>query len=864
MSNLRTVEDIKIPYPVEGIVRTAQLDDTVAPEDSVQLAVNMNFDRIGAIQTRKGITQFADQLGGEISNFGSLKNAFNGPGYEEFVVVGEKSVFNAAETDDVTTARVDDDHVIVFWKDDDTGDGFVQVMETDISTGGLIPIGTPFEFDSSTASQNQCVRVDGNHFLNVWQGVAADAFAQVFEVNPITFAVTSKGTAFEFDTSDGNDFTMTAVDSSHFIVFYGNDVAVEGKATILEVNLSTFAVTEPGSKFTFFAGDVLFNSCAPIGDGTHFINFWHDLSGVEGLAQVFLVDTGTWTISAVGSPLTFDSDGVARNSVNSLEDGEHFINFWSSFPGDGFAQVFNVDPSTYAVTAVGTSLEFQSGAPVDTASIGFGDGNNFFTIWVRLGVTYAQIFNADPATFAVTGVQSPLVLGGESGQGSNSLVRMTDYKVIGFWGNEDDEAVGALFRAQNNLEFGKFLFAGVGDEVSNWEGTAWTVRRSGLATVSKPRFSQFLNYLWMVNGNQTLGGDPVATSNGGDFAQDLVPSGFPKGDFIHGGFEGRVWVADKTAGIIYYTDIVQFAPPNVYTLTFNPDVNFITNLSPQTGQSFTALFRVPRALLVFTEDSIFRIYGATSIDAYPAYNVGTFSQESIIETKTGIFFHHSSGFYEFNYGSQPVEISRKIIDFVKAIPRSYYENVKGVYDGVDTVQWYVGQVTVEGVVFSNCVLRYTISSQVWTIYDYKNNNITAEILYDNGTVRTHLAGTEEGKVGSLDTGNTDFGQGFYYEYIDRWRAFTEMYYVTKALNGVNIYSENAAGTNVYYQVKKSGPNAWKHLATVDERSNALFPTEGTEDFEVLRLRMAGNTKGEQVVIHGIEVASLTIKGQDTN
>ncbi len=39
---------------------------------------------------------------------------------------------------------------------------------------------------------------------------------------------------------------------------------------------------------------------------------------------------------------------------------------------------------------------------------------------------------------------------------------------------------------------------------------------------------------------------------------------------------------------------------------------------------------------------------------------------------------------------------------------------------------------------------------------------------------------------------------------------------------------------------------------------------GTDDFDVLRLRLAGNTKGAQVVIHGIEITTLTIKGFDQN
>ena len=47
-----TLKNIKIPYPTEGVIRSAQLNDTVTPENSVQLAMNVNFDRVGAMQTR--------------------------------------------------------------------------------------------------------------------------------------------------------------------------------------------------------------------------------------------------------------------------------------------------------------------------------------------------------------------------------------------------------------------------------------------------------------------------------------------------------------------------------------------------------------------------------------------------------------------------------------------------------------------------------------------------------------------------------------------------------------------------------------------------------------------------------------------
>jgi len=381
------------------------------------------------------------------------------------------------------------------------------------------------------------------------------------------------------------------------------------------------------------------------------------------------------------------------------------------------------------------------------------------------------------------------------------------------------------------------------------------------AISSKARFAQFLNLTWMVNG---ANGDPVATYDGVTFGTTQVPASFPKGDYIQAGFEGRVWVANKGEDIVYYTDIVQFTPPSTYVLTFDAATNFIKNFSPQNGESITGLFVVPRALLIFKQNHIYRVYGASSVDAYPAYNVGTYSQESIVQTKDGVYFHHSSGFYKFAYDSEPVEISRRVIDFVRAISRTNYENITGVYDGFDNIEWAVGSVVVEGVTYSNCVMRYTISTQVWTIYDYMGGAITAMIRYDNGTTIDSYVGNASGKLGLMGSGNTDFLQLFYYELIDRWRSFTELYAKTKRLMGINVYSENAAGANLFFQKQKDLTNKWDALDTVDENNMSLFPNANTEDFEVGRLRIAGTTKGAQVVIHGIEILKIQDDGFDRN
>lgn len=412
-----------------------------------------------------------------------------------------------------------------------------------------------------------------------------------------------------------------------------------------------------------------------------------------------------------------------------------------------------------------------------------------------------------------------------------------------------------------NIQGGvKKLFSQVGTDISVWTGSAWsTVRTCSVST--KARFSQWLNRLYMVNGT-----DALQCSSGSSFSAEagFVPATtMPVGDFIQAGFDGRIWVASKSSDALYYSDIVQFTPPSTYSLTYTA-TNYIKNLSPQDGESITGLFRVPKALLVFKQNHIFRVYSASNVDPYPAYNVGTYSQESIVQAKDGVYFHHSSGFYKFAYDSQPTEISRRVIDFIKAIPRSSYDNIVGIYDGYDAVKWSIGSVTVEGVTYINCQLRYSISTQVWTIYDIGGGTTTALIRFDDGTTIEQIEGTSTGVIGKLDTGTTDFGTDIYYEIIDRWRSFTDMYSKSKNISGMMVMTENGAGMELQYQTEKSGSDVWTDIDMVKDKYDALFPNANTEDFNNIRLRLRGYTRGTPIIYHGTEILTIQVKGLNSN
>ncbi len=324
-------------------------------------------------------------------------------------------------------------------------------------------------------------------------------------------------------------------------------------------------------------------------------------------------------------------------------------------------------------------------------------------------------------------------------------------------------------------------------------------------------------------------------------------------------------VASPISGVFVAGETITGADSGVTATITQATCAYIENLSPQDGESITGLHRVPRALLVFKQHHIYRVYSATNIDPYPAYNVGTFSQESIAEAKDGLYFHHSSGFYRFQYDGQPQEISRRIIDYIRAIPRSYYANITAAYDGFDNITWSIGSVTVEGVTYANCQCRYTISTQVWTTYDFVQGiSPQSMIYYDDGTNTLQILGTNQGAVLQANSGNDDNGQPIHFELITRWMSLLDIWSKLKQFSGFALNSENGAGTQFQYQTDKDQPDEWTDIGDMTENYTSLFQNENTGNFNRIRFRTKGTTTGNQIIYSGIEIMSIQDMGYENN
>ena len=268
------------------------------------------------------------------------------------------------------------------------------------------------EFDTVSGTYNSCYRIDSNHFINFWSGSGDDGFTQVFTVNTSTWAVTTAGNSLEFDTILSNQNSCYAIDSSHFISFvraYNNDNFVQ----VFTVNTSTWAVTTANARLWIQDDVSTWNqvgcsrTCTQI-DSNHFINSWTGLD-MDGFVQVFTVNTSTWAVTTAADPLEFDGS-QARGISCYRVDSNHFINFWSGSGDDGFAQVFTVNTSTWAITTAGNSLEFDTVYGTYNSCYQI-DSNHFINFWTNTTKGFAQVFEVELPASGGSGTNMKLNVG---------------------------------------------------------------------------------------------------------------------------------------------------------------------------------------------------------------------------------------------------------------------------------------------------------------------------------------------------------------------------------------------------------------------------------------------------------------------
>lgn len=390
---------------------------------------------------------------------------------------------------------------------------------------------------------------------------------------------------------------------------------------------------------------------------------------------------------------------------------------------------------------------------------------------------------------------------------------------------------------------------------------AWAVSLDGGTASVKVRFADFSgvtvtpNFMYNTlssmrfwdggTRNWKFTGNPINPQNMWGFNPQLIEV-----------YKSRIYLTGDPAfkSRLWFSTVID----NNGNITWDTTNNYV-DINPGDGEDVSGLKRYALELLFFKPNYIYR-FKTSGTDPDPLIKIGTRSNESIVEGKRGMYFHHDTGFYQYT-GGYPTELSRPIIDFVKAIPYSQYANIVG-WNDIDHIYWSIGNVTMPetygNLTIKNCVVRYTESSGVWTVYSYASD-VRRGMTFNNGTTLTRLVGLDNGVVATQDSGNTDLGEPIKYRMKTKWYDFGEIAQ-RKILQEIVGVCEKAQASEIAYEVDDDPT-----IRTIGELKKLFnyFPVRSSAlniKFHRIRFVIQGMCRFDSPIFRSIEFTNVINEG----
>lgn len=441
-----------------------------------------------------------------------------------------------------------------------------------------------------------------------------------------------------------------------------------------------------------------------------------------------------------------------------------------------------------------------------------------------------------------------------------------------------DEPIGSIRKRKGSTELGNQIASGqvvrglynfrdagtgsnsqlisvVNGSVYYLSGATWTSLNSGLSATAKARFVTFLDEVVLLNGTDAprrWDGNTAGsfTTSGGN----LDIANFPNTKFAVV-FNSRIFAAGNSSNP---SRLYESSLPSGGAISWTSNNDEI-DVNPDDGDgNITALATNGSVILIFKERSTYRWSGVGG-DPNRVITVGTPSHESVVSTADGkIYFfgqtNGSVGIYRTT-GGYPELISKKIQKWIDGMSSASYENTAAWAD-YDHYNISIGDVTVDGVSYTNCVLRFTFSTQTWTVFSYPSE-FRVFSPYISGTTLTTVGGDNDGNVITLESGTTDKGST---------AVASEVEFVTSFGNRVRIKKideliTNAPCSNGLQLSCAPDFDSFKVLGVV-ERGTTPFRTMPIMRGHTFRFLISATDAKDRWQFDGLIFNKLSLEGYD--
>jgi hypothetical protein len=227
---------------------------------------------------------------------------------------GSEYVFNSASTYSISISALDSTHFVVGYQDDGNSKYGTAIIGT--ISGSTISYGSEYVFNQASTSYISVSALDSTHFVvGYCDGGNSDYGTAI--IGTISGSTISYSSEYVFNQASTSYISVSALDSTHFVVGYC-DSGNKGTAIIGTISGSTISY---GSEYVFNSATIAYISVSAL-DSTHF---------VVGYCDGGNSDYGTAIIGTIsGSTISYSSEYVFNSAITdyisvSALDSTHFV-----------------------------------------------------------------------------------------------------------------------------------------------------------------------------------------------------------------------------------------------------------------------------------------------------------------------------------------------------------------------------------------------------------------------------------------------------------------------------------------------------------------------------------------------------------
>jgi len=270
-----------------------------------------------------------------------------------------KFVANGTSMTDI--AALDSTHFVVIYRDA-VGDGFARIGVTSGTT--ISSYGTAVEYSSDgDVAYPAVTALDSTHFVVAYHdGTAGDGKARIGVTSGTT--ISSYGTAVDFNASEANTrIDVSTLDSTHFVIIYY--ITADSNLYAKVGTTSGTTISSFGTESTVESGATDFSSVTAL-DSTHFVVSMGSSTSSDGFSKVGIV-SGT-TISSYGSSAEFNTSYSVYCPSSALNEST-FIVAYRDIGNSSYGTAMIGEVSGTTIT-FGTEQVFNSSATYTQSVVG--------------------------------------------------------------------------------------------------------------------------------------------------------------------------------------------------------------------------------------------------------------------------------------------------------------------------------------------------------------------------------------------------------------------------------------------------------------------------------------------------------------